>query len=168
MKPITTTSLYTRTETALIQSVWLYNEVHTLPANCEGFQIDTELAIYYPGTYTYPTTWSSIIDPIIKLQLNKPGNIGADFDGSEFVLVKVEGILSGGYLYYRLVLEVRDSTGVLYSQNTMIDTSSDYVYNPIFLLLKVRTNPLEVTLRSSFKRRPLLQHADYVQKCFKS
>lgn len=143
------TAPYWVSETTPVESQWLFEDVHSIPSNTEGIVVSSYMGIYYPNPYTYPTTWTTVIDPILRIKLNTLADVGTGFTGDEMVTLKIEAIFVSGYVYHRLVLEIKDQTGVVFSEHSYIDQNTDFFFNEIKVLIYIKTNPFEVFLTPS-------------------
>lgn len=135
-----------------VELEWNLDDFHDIPSDTVAYVAHCSISVYYPAGYTYPTSWSTLIDPIFKIKLNKMENYNEDFlDASDsFISIRSEVLLSSGYLYYRLALKLQDSSGII-TYTYAYFTFSDFIINPLNFYLYVRTNPLTVTLIPSYE-----------------
>lgn len=149
---VTAAAPYTISKTTLVENIYFHETTHTIPSNTEGLKVYCYLGTLLPAGFVNPTTWTTLVDPILRIQLNRPEDIGAGFSGNELVTIKVQGNFINGYLYRRVIMEIKDSSGVLYSQNSLIDPGFDVLFEGMYIRINIKTEPFEIILETSLMK----------------
>lgn len=132
-------------ETPVTQNEWKLDTLYALPPDTTSFVADYMSYLLLPTGYPSPTTWTTLIDPMMLVRLNKEPKTeanGFDPNADFFVSVSSRWKYESSQHHYGLVVRVRDSSGLIFEgTHPHIESSRWGRLSTMYFKIYIRTDP---------------------------